>query len=139
MPSKTAQKALAIFFLVFGVGLAIFILTQGISLFTASSGYVKSTGAPSVDCIKYFYEVGAIAYNAGELSFTIRNLDYSMDMASITVESDSPQVLPLQLPAGSSQQVRLAAQLSTNFSVYPSGCSVYKLICVIGTGKCAST
>lgn len=139
MPSKTAQKALAIFFLVFGIALAMFIIIQGINLFSASTGYVKSTGTPSIDCIKYFYEVDRIGYASGELSFTIRNFDYSIDMANITVEGSSLQVLPVELPAGSSQQIRVGADLTTNFSVYPSGCSVYKFTCMLDTGECSST
>ncbi len=138
MPSKTAKKALAIFFMVFGLGLAMFIVIQGIDLFKESSGFVDKTGTPSVDCIKYFYEVDRISYSSGELAFTIRNLDYSVDISNITVVGSSPQLLPVSLPSGSSQQIRLAAGLTTNFSVYPSGCSVYTVRCMLDTGACSA-
>ncbi len=124
--------------MVFGIGLAIFILVQGINLFKDSSGYVDATGTPSVDCIRYFYEIDGISYASGELAFTIRNLDYGADIPNITVVGSSPQLLPVSLPSGSSQQVRLAADLASNFSVYPSGCSVYKVRCMLDTGACSA-
>ncbi len=138
MPGKTAKKALAIFFIVFGIGLAMFIIIQGVNLFRGSYGYVDATGAPSVDCIKYFYEVDRIIYSSGELAFSIRNLDYSVDIANITVAGASQQLLPVSLPSGSSQQIRLAAELTSNFSVYPSDCSVYGLRCMLDTGTCSA-
>lgn len=138
MPSKTAKKALAIFFMVFGIGLAMFIIIQGINLFKGSTGYVAETGTPSVDCIRYFYEIDRVSYISGELAFTIRNLDYSADIANITVVGASPQLLPVSLPSGSSQQIRLAADLTSNFSVYPSGCSVYSVRCMLDTGACSA-
>ncbi len=138
MPSKTAKRALAIFFMVFGIGLAMFIIIQGINIFKDSRGYVDVTGTPSVDCIKYFYEIDRVSYSSGELAFTIRNLDYSVDISNITVVGASSQILPVSLPSGSSQQIRLAADLTSNFSIYPSGCSVYRLRCMLDTGTCSA-
>lgn len=124
--------------MVFGIALAMFIIIQGINLFKGSSDYVAATGTPSIDCIKYFYDVDGISYSSGELAFTIRNLDYSIDISNISVVGASSHLLPVLLPAGSSQQIRLAADLTNNFSVYPSGCSVYKLRCMLDTGKCSA-
>ncbi len=124
--------------MVFGIGLAIFILVQGINLFKDSRGYADATGKTSVDCIKYFYEVDRVSYNSGELAFTIRNLDYSIEISNITVVGASSHLLPVSLPSGSSQQIRLAADLTTNFSVYPSGCSVYGVNCRLDDGTCSA-
>ncbi|MAG16139.1 hypothetical protein CMO88_03695 [Candidatus Woesearchaeota archaeon] len=137
MPSKTTKKALAIFFLVFGIGLSVFILTQGIDLFRGSKGYVTDTATPSVDCIKFFYEIDKISYESGELAFTIKNLDYSEDFSNITVKGESSQTLPLIVPKGTSQQISVGADLTTNFSFYPAGCQVYKTTCML-TGECSS-
>ncbi|MBS3133393.1 hypothetical protein J4470_04725 [Candidatus Woesearchaeota archaeon] len=137
MPSKTAKKALAVFFLVFAVALAVFILTQGIGLFKSSKGYVTETAMPSVDCIKYFYEIEGISYQSGELIFTVKNLGYSEDFKSVAVEGATSQVLQLQLPKGTSQQIRVRADIADNFSFYPEGCGVYKTTCML-TGECSS-
>jgi hypothetical protein len=137
MLSKTGNKALAIFFLIFAVGMAIFILTQGISLFQGSKGYVTETSAPSVDCIRYFYEISRVSYESGELSFTVKNLDYSDDFSNVTVEGATRQLLQLNLPKGTSQQIRVGIDLTNNFSFYPGTCSVYKTTCQL-TGECSS-
>ncbi len=131
--SATAKKALAIFFLVFGGALAIFIITQGINIYQSSSAFVSDKSTPSVECIKYFYNVEEINYNQGELSFRIRNLDYSEDIQNITVNGRN---LPVTLIRGSSQQIRLGASQSHNFTVYPGECSVYSTLCFIDSKEC---
>lgn len=137
MPSTTAKRALAIFFLIFGIGLAVFILTQGIDIYSNSKGYASETTEPSIECIKYFYEIESISYDSGELSFTLKNLDYSKDFANITIEGRTSQTLPLNLPRGTSQQVRVAADLTDSFRFYPDGCAVYKTTCTLA-GECSS-
>lgn len=133
MPSSTSKKAIAIFFLVFGLGLAFFIFTQGTNLYSGSKGYVTTTATPSIDCIKFFYNVEEISRDSGELSFRIRNLDYSADIENITVDSRN---LPVSLPKGTSQQIRIADSGSSNFTIYPGGCSVYSTVCFIGSNTC---
>ena len=137
MPSKAGDKALAIFFLVFAAGLVIFILTQGINIYQGSKGYVADTTQPSVDCIKYFYEIDNIGYDETELRFTVENLDYSEDFNNVTVVGLSSQVLPLQLLKGTSQQIRVAINLNQSFVFYPEGCAVYKTTCTL-SGECSS-
>jgi hypothetical protein len=133
MQSSTSKKAIAVFFLVFGLGLAFFIFTQGTNLYSGSKGYVTSTATPSIDCIKFFYTVEEISSESGELSFRMRNLDYSADIENITVDGRS---LPVLLPKGTSQQIRLAASGSDNFTMYPGSCSVYSTVCHISSNAC---
>lgn len=137
MPSKAGDKALAIFFLVFAAGLVIFILTQGINIYQGSKGYVADTAEPSVECIKYFYEIDGIGYDETELRFTVKNLDYSEDFNKVTVVGLSRQQLDLFLPRGTSQEIRMAIDLNRSFDFYPEDCGVYKITCAL-SGECSS-
>ena len=137
MLSKAGNKALAIFFLVFGIGLVIFILTQGINIYKGSTGYVEETTQPSVDCIKYFYEIDGINYDDPELSFTVKNLAYSQDFNNVTVVGLSSQQMELFLPNGASQEIRVVIDLNESFDFYPEDCRVYKTTCTL-SGECSS-
>ena len=137
MPSKAGDKALAIFFLVFAAGLVIFILTQGINIYQGSKEYVADTAEPSVECIKYFYEIDGIGYDETELRFTVKNLDYSEDFNKVTVVGLSRQQLELFLPRGTSQEIKMAIDLNGSFDFYPEDCGVYKTTCAL-SGECNS-
>ena len=75
-----------------------------------------------------------MSYELGELSFRIRNLEYSEDIQNLTVNGRS---LPVTVLKGSSQQIRLGADSGSNFTVYPGGCSVYSTTCYPGSGQCS--
>ena len=138
MTSKTATKALAIFFLLFGIALAAFIFMQGTNYYKGSKELVTDTAKPSVDCIKFFYEISQISYAEGELSFRLSNLGYSADIKNITVTAGEAKSYPLFLVKGTAQQVKVPASLSgkADFSFYPEDCSIYKTTCSLETGQC---
>jgi hypothetical protein len=139
MPNKTSAKVLAIFFLVFGIMLAVFIFTQGLSLYQGSRGYTDDNVEPSISCVKFVYKVSQPVLENGEVSFFIENLDYSADITQITVEHGGERnELPLSLPLGTSQRVKLAMDAVTNFSVYPENCAIYKTSCFLADSRCTS-
>lgn len=138
MTSKTATKAIAVFFLLFGIALAAFIVMQGTNYYKGSKSLVTNTAEPSVNCVKFFYEISDMSYSEGELSFRLNNLGYSEDIKNITVTAGEAKSYQLSLPKGTAQQVKVPATLSgkATFDFYPEDCSIYKTTCSPETGQC---
>jgi len=139
MPSATGNKAIALFFLVFGIFLAIFIVTQGLDIYQNSKGFVNEQEPASIECDAFFYEITGITYELDELSMSVENLRYGKDILNLTVIGNDRKFLPILLPVGTTQQLRVGLDVGTNFTVYPGNCAIFQTTCILETGECTYT
>ena len=135
----SGQKVIGIIFLVVGVMLMLFIISQGVKIVKESRDSSNSKGQPSVHCVGYLYTVSGITSTAEELQFDFRNEGSSSeDVHNLTVidGNRNKQAFQISIPVGSSLAVRVPAKVQDNFSVYPDNCQVFPARCNLD-GRCA--
>lgn len=128
----TGKKALAIIFLVVGIMLMFFIISQGTSVYKTSREDSDRQGLSSLQCVGFLYTVSGIAATAEELQFTFRNeMSSTEDVHNLTVSGydSKSQTFPVSILAGSSMAVRVPVKVIDNFTVYPDSCSVFPAAC----------
>ncbi len=134
----SGKKAIALIFLVVGIMLMFFIISQGTSLYKSSRESTDRTGVPGVQCVGYFYTISEITATQDELQFTFRNERASTeDVRNITVAGleGKKQSFDVNILPGQSLSLRVPATIVDNFSVYPASCSVFPARCNLA-GEC---
>lgn len=135
----SGRKVIGIIFLVIGLMLLMFIISQAVDIFKANRDSSDRRGFPSVHCVGYLYTVGGITATSDELQFDFRNEQSSTEeVHNLTVigSNQKRQTFQIDIPVGSSKAVRVPVTVEGNFSVYPDNCEVFPARCSV-EGPCA--
>ena len=135
----TGQKAIGIIFLIVGVMLMFFIISQGVGLYTASKSASDRQGMSSLQCFGFIYTVKGITATDEELQFEFRNeMSSTEDVHNLTIigAGQSRSAVDVSIPIGSSLAVRVPVRVEDNFTVYADNCELYPLMCTL-EGECA--
>ncbi len=134
----TGKKAIALIFLVIGITLMFFIISQGTGVYRASRESSDRQGLSSLQCVGYLYTISEITGSDGEIQFTFRNqLSSTEDVHNLTVSSSGSKWSgKVSIPIGSSLAVRVPVRAGGNFTVYPDSCEVFPARCSL-EGECA--
>jgi len=119
---------ITIFFFVFAIGLALFIMVQGYSFFTGAKKDVNTTFQSSADCTAYNFEITGAQYVDNRLSFMLKNMDYAnKDIENIIVKSgNSTSKIIITIPPGYEKEVSTEElSIGEEILVYVEGCKVY--------------
>lgn len=132
-------RALIIFLICFSIVLAIYIVTQGVSIYKANKNITRTTATPSIDCAQYFFAVTDFSYDGYAISFEIKNEAYALEtIHNVTVSGLNIKSAELKnLVPGAAKQTKINdVQIEKNFSVYVDGCAVYKKTCFLEENSC---
>lgn len=134
----TGKKAIGIIFLIVGIMLMFFIISQSTGIYKTSRESSDRQGRVSLQCVGYLYSISGVVISDGELQFSFRNeLGSTEDVHNLTVADSSgrEQGFSVSIPAGSSYSVRVPVAVADNFSVYPDSCNVFPARCSL-EGEC---
>jgi hypothetical protein len=136
---ELGTRIISLLFIVMAAVLMIFIVTQGLSLYSGSREYTVKESSPSINCIGHAYTVRNIVFERGQLSFDFRYESYSdaENVSSVTVLANESRTAKALFMKG--QQRRLSfsgVQVSRNFSLYPDSCAAYAIVCDMESQVC---
>lgn len=134
----SGKKVIGIIFLVVGLMLLMFIISQAVNIVKVNRDSSDRRGFPSVHCVGYLYSVKGITATDDELQFDFRNEQSSTeDVRNLTVVGSDlkRQTFQISIPVGSSMAVRVPVRVEDNFSVYPDNCEVFPARCSV-EGSC---
>src|SRR3989338_6758320 len=133
----TGKKAIGLIFLVIGVMLMFFIVSQGTTIYRESREGADQKGLSSVRCVSFIYTISDITPAGDELQFEFSNeISSTEDVHNLTVASPgSTWTGSVSIPVGTSQSLRVPVRAASNFTVYPDNCALFPALCSIG-GDC---
>ena len=134
----SGKKAIALIFLVIGIMLMFFIISQGTSVYKTSRGSTDKQGIRGLQCVGFLYAISGITGTQDELQFTFRNeMGSTEDVHNLTVgdSAGNRQVFPVNISIGYSFSLRVPVRVEENFSVFPDACHVFPASCNL-QGEC---
>ncbi|MBI2142812.1 hypothetical protein HYU20_00530 [Candidatus Woesearchaeota archaeon] len=135
----SGKKVIGIIFLVVGLMLLMFIISQAVNIVKVNRDSSNRGGFSSVHCVGFLYTVKGITATGDELQFEFRNEQSSTEeVHNLTVigADKKKQAFQISVPVGSSMAVRVPVMVEDNFSVYPDNCEVFPARCSV-EGICA--
>jgi len=136
MGAFTGKKAIALIFLVMGVLLMLFIISQGMSLFHTSREDSSKKVSSSL-CVGFIYSISGITATDQELQFNFMNEMSSTEVVhNITIidEAQKSQTFQVSIPIGTSTGLRVPVKVADKFTVYPDGCGIFPATCSVKEG-----
>lgn len=132
----TGKKVIGIIFLITGVMLMFFIISQSIGIYSRSRAE-SDNGSFGAQCVGFIYTITGITATGEELQFEFRNgMSSTEDVHNLTItaEGQEGQAFQLRVPIGTSIGVRVPARVADKFSVYPDGCGMFPAKCTLKEG-----
>jgi len=121
-------EAVMVVFMLFSAGLALYIASQGISVFQGSKNYTETVGMSPMDCVDYFYSVDNVSYDGYKLEFDVANNAVTgREIKSLVVKGVNSKNVEFSgfSPATERHVVVTEMKVNGSFSLYPVGCDVY--------------
>ncbi|MBN2454197.1 hypothetical protein JXB11_01490 [Candidatus Woesearchaeota archaeon] len=129
-----------VFMIALAALLTIFIFTKGLDIYREGAAITEERNEPTISCLGYAYSIKNIDYADRILSFDLTHLSYSdsENISSITVLADKAVKAEMKpMVRGASKRITFEnLTLASTFSVYPDRCSMYAMVCDMGSKVC---